>query len=125
MGLDRLSPDPQGRSHMKVASSQSITNESSARKSPESDQQHPDDSHQDGMLTHFRERSSNPMQHQASETTSVNAPQSTPSYVFSTGDKVVVYNKRNARVPGVVRWIGKVTGHGADFTAVGIETVCV
>ena len=121
MGLDRLSPDPQGSSRIKVASSQSITNESSARKSPESDRQHPDGSHQDGMLTHFRERSSNPMQHQASETTSVNAPQSTTSY----GHRVVVYNKRNARVPGVVRWIGKVTGRGAGFTVVGIETVSV
>ena len=48
-----------------------------------------------------------------------------PQFAFSTGDKVVVYNKKNVRVPGVVRWIGKVTGRGADFKAVGIEIVSV
>ena len=48
-----------------------------------------------------------------------------PRCAFSTGDKVVVYSKKNVRVPGVVRWIGKVAGCGADFKAVGIETVSV
>lgn len=121
MGLDKLSPDRQGSSRAMVSSSiQSITNEGSARKSPRSDQGHPDSSNQHGMMTRFRERASNSVQRQASGT-SVDTPRST----FSIGDKVVVYNRQNVRIPGVVQWVGKLTGHGLDFTAVGIETVSI
>ena len=120
MGLDKLSPDRQG-SRVKVSSSsQGVKNESSTRKSPILNQQQSDGSHQYGMVTRFRERASNAVQRQHSGS-SVDPPRC----VFSTGDKVVVYNKKNVRIPGVVKWIGKVTGHGADFTAVGIETVSV
>ena len=48
-----------------------------------------------------------------------------PRCTFSLGDRVVIYNRQNVRVPGVVRWTGKVTGRGAIFKAVGIETVSV
>ena len=119
MGLDKLSPDRQGV-RVKVSSSgQGVKNESSARKPPILNQRQSDGS-QPGMVTHFRERASNAVQRQHSGSSV--AP---PQCVFSTGDKVVVYNKKHVRIPGVVRWIGKVAGHGADFMAVGIETVSV
>ena len=117
MGLDKLSLDRQSSSHAKGSSSSSIANESSARKL---NQRHPDGSSQHGMTTRFRERASNSVEHQGSGT-SVDAPRST----FSFGDRVVIYNRQNVRVPGVVQWVGKFTGHGLDFTAVGIETVSV
>ena len=120
VGLDKLSPDFQGSSHAKGSSS-STMNESSARKSPELNQRHLDGSSPPGMMTCFSERASNSVQRQASETTSVDAPRST----FSIGDRVVVYTKHDVRVPGVVKWVGKVTGDGIDFIAVGIETVSV
>ena len=112
MGLDRLSPDHQATIRIKVASSQS---ESSAKKLPTTNQQH-----QHEMVTRLKQKTSNSLQRQASGT-SDNAPNST----FSIGDRVVVYNKKKARVPGVVRWVGKVTDQGVDLTAVGIETVSV
>ena len=109
MALDRLSPDPQGSSRIKIASSQS---ESPAKILPTSNQQY-----QHEVTTRLRQNSL----HRQASGTSDNAPQST----FSIGDKVVVYNKKDARVPGVVRWVGKVTGDGVDFIGVGIETVSV
>ena len=112
MGLDRLSPDHQGSSRIKVASSQS---ENSAKKFPTTNQQH-----QHEMVTRLKQKTSNSLQRQASGT-SDNALKST----FSIGDRVVVYNKKNVRIPGVVRWVGKASDQGADFTAVGIETVSV
>ena len=117
MGLDKLLPDRQSSSHAKGFSS-SAMNESSARKPPKLNQQHPDGSGQHGMLTRFRERASNSVQRQASGT-SVDTPQST----VSIGDRVVVYTRHDVRVPGVVKWVGKVTGDGVDFVGVGIETV--
>ena len=112
MALDRLSPDHQGSSHKKFASSQS---ESPAKMLPTSNQQH-----QHEVTTRLKQKTSNSLHRQASGT-SDNAPQST----FSIGDRVVVYNKKNARVPGVVRWVGKATDQGVGFIAVGIETVNV
>ena len=109
MALDRLSPDPQGSSRTKIASSQS---ESPAKKLPTSNQQH-----QHEVTTRLRQNSLHPL----ASGTSDNAPQST----FSIGDRVVVYNQKNARVPGVVRWVGKAADQGVDFTTVGIETVSV
>ena len=119
VGLDKLSPDRQGSSRAKGSSS-STMNESSARKSPELNQQHPDGSGQHGMMTRFRERASNSVQRQASGT-SIDTPRST----VSIGDRVVVYTRYDVRVPGVVKWVGKVTGDGVDFVGVGIETVSV
>ena len=119
VGLDKLSPDHQSSSHAKGSSS-STMNESSARKSPRSDQRHPDGSSPPDMMTRFRERASNSVQRQACGT-SIDTPRS----MFSTGDRVVVYTRHNVRVPGVVKWVGKVTGDGVDFIAVGIETVSV
>lgn len=56
-----------------------------------------------------------------SNESSVDAPQ----VAFKIGNRVVVYTRHNVRVPGLVRWVGKVTVSGVDFTAVGIETVSV
>ena len=112
MALDRLSPDPQGSSRTKIASSQS---ESPAKKLPTPNQQH-----QHEVTTRLKQKTSNPLHHQASGT-SDNAPQST----FSIGDRVVVYNQKDARVPGVVKWVGKAADQGVDFIAVGIETVSI
>jgi len=42
--------------------------------------------------------------------------------VFKVGDRVVVYNKQNVRIHGVVRWVGK---SPANSVAAGIETVSV
>ena len=109
MALDRLSPDPQGTSRTKIASSLS---ESPAKKLPAPNQQH-----QHELTTRLRQNSLHP---QASGT-SDNPPQS----MFSIGDRVVVYNQKDARVPGVVRWVGKAADQGVDFTTVGIETVSV
>ena len=109
MALDRLSPDPQGSSRTKIASSQS---ESPAKMFPTSNQQH-----QHKVTTRLRQNSL----HRQASGTSDNAPQST----FSIGDRVVVYNQQDARVPGVVRWVGKAADQGVDFTAVGIETVSI
>ena len=109
MALDRLSPDPQGSSRTKIASSQS---ESPAKILPTSNQQY-----QHEMTTHLRQNSL----HRQASGTSDNAPQST----FSIGDRVVAYNQKDARVPGVVRWVGKAADQGVDFTAVGIETVSI
>jgi len=44
---------------------------------------------------------------------------------FKIGDRVVVYNKKSIPVHGVVAWVGKHSGPGVNFTAVGIETVSV
>lgn len=120
VGLDKLSPDRRDGCVKVSSSSQGVINESSARVTPASSQQQSGGSHQPGMVTRFRERASNAVQRQHSGS-SVDPPRC----AFSTGDKVVVYNKKNVRIPGVVRWTGKVTGHGTDFMAVGIETVSV
>ena len=109
MALDRLSPDYQGSSRTKIASS---LNESPAKILPTSNQQY-----QHKVTTRLRQNSL----HRQASGTSDNAPQST----FSIGDRVVVYNQKDARVPGVVKWVGKVTGDGVDFIGVGIETVSV
>ena len=119
VGLDKLSPDRQSSSHAKGSSS-STMNESSARKSPELNQRHLDGSSPPSMMTHFRESASNSVLRQSSGT-SVDTSQS----MLSIGDRVVVYTKHDVRVPGVVKWVGKVTGEGIDFIAVGIETVSV
>lgn len=44
---------------------------------------------------------------------------------FKIGDRVVVYNKKNIPVHGVVVWVGKYSGPGVNFTMLGIETVSV
>lgn len=116
VGFDKLSQDPYGSSRAKASfSSQSVANN---RKSPTLGQRRSDGSNQHGMITRFKEKASNLMQRQATGT-SVDVPPNT----FKFGDRVMFFNKHAVRIPGVVRWVGKVTNAG--FTAVGIETVRV
>jgi len=81
------------------------------RKSPSLGQRHPGSSNQHGMMTRSKEKNS---------VSSVDAP------LLKMGDRVVAYNRKYVRVPGVVAWVGKMTTTGPNavtFTAVGIETV--
>ena len=82
------------------------------RKTPTLGQQHPDSSNQYGMMTRSKEKNSG---------SSVDAPPKG----FKIGDRVVVYNKKNIPVHGVVAWVGKCSGPGVNFTVLGIETVSV
>ena len=100
MGLDKLSPDRHG-SRVKVSSASQ--DESSARKSPASNQRHSDGSHQHGMETCFRERASNTAQCRHNG----NAP--TPQQGVQLGELGVGSAVQVSDPPryGVVRWIGE------------------
>ena len=115
VGLEKLSSGPQGSSRAKVSSSSlSVVNERSERRLPVLGQQHNDSSNQHVMTTRSK----------GNNESSVDAPQN----AFKIRDRVVVYNKKNVRVPGVVVWVNKMKTPGPDgitFTAVGIETVSV
>lgn len=82
------------------------------RRSPILGQRHPDSNNQHSMMTRSR------------QTNSGSSVDALPN-VFKIGHRVVVYNKKNFRVPGVVAWVGKHSSPAVNFTVLGIETVSV